>query len=125
VVLACALAGVAPPARTATSQPRAIRIVLVGDSTVTDGSGWGFGFKQWLGPGAECLNTASNGRSSKSYIDEGAWNDALAQHGDYYLIQFGHNDMPGKGPDRETDADDVREHVAIDDARAIGAREFT
>ena len=48
-------------------------------------------------------NTAANGRSSKSFIDEGKWAAALALKGDYYLIQFGHNDEPGKGPERETD----------------------
>ena len=84
-----------PPAP---SQAKTVRIVLVGDSTVTDGVGWGFGFKQYLGAGAECVNTAANGRSSKSFLDEGRWRDALALKGDYYLIQFGHNDEPGKGP---------------------------
>ncbi|HEY2433564.1 MAG TPA: pectinesterase family protein [Vicinamibacterales bacterium] len=101
-----------------------VRLVLVGDSTVTDGSGWGFGFKQFLGSGAECLNSAANGRSSKSFIDEGRWRDALAARGDYYLIQFGHNDEPGKGPDRETDP--LTTYSAnlsryVDEARAIGA----
>ena len=77
-----------------------------------------------LGPGAECINTAANGRSSKSFIDEGRWRDALALRGDYYLIQFGHNDEPGKGPDRETDPGTT--YTAnmsryVDEARAIGA----
>jgi pectinesterase len=52
--------------------------------------------------GAEVVNIAANGRSSKSFIDEGLWAKALAARGQYYLIQFGHNDEPGKGPDRET-----------------------
>lgn len=109
----------------AASQAKTVRIVLVGDSTVTDGVGWGFGFKQYLGAGAECINTAANGRSSKSFIDEGRWRDALAMRGDYYLIQFGHNDEPGKGPDRETDPQTT--YTAnmsryVDEARAIGAK---
>src|ERR1051326_4403179 len=79
-------------------------IVLVGDSTVTDTSGWGPGFKSYLNHKAECTNTAANGRSSKSFINEGRWQKALAIKGDYYLIQFGHNDEHGKGPERETDA---------------------
>ena len=33
-----------------------IKIVLVGDSTVTDNAGWGLGFKQFLTDGAECIN---------------------------------------------------------------------
>jgi len=65
-----------------------IRIVLVGDSTVTDHSGWGRGFKQFLGGEVECTNIAQSGRSSKSYRAEGHWDRALKLHGDYYLIQF-------------------------------------
>lgn len=80
-----------------------VKIVLVGDSTVNNGGGWGPGFCADVTANVACVNKARNGRSSKSYRDEGAWKDALAQHGDYYLIQFGHNDQPGKGPERETD----------------------
>jgi acetyl esterase len=78
-------------------------IVLVGDSTVNDESGWGLGFRQFVNDGATVTNTAQGGRSSKSFRDEGHWARALALKGDYYLIQFGHNDQPGKGPERETD----------------------
>ena len=45
--------------------------------------------------------------------------------GDYYLIQFGHNDEPGKGPDRETDpATTYPQNLAryVDDVRAIGGK---
>jgi len=102
-----------------------IKIVLVGDSTVTDDKGWGFGFKKLLKPGVECVNWAKSGRSSKSYINEGWWEKALAEKPDYVLIQFGHNDMPGKGPDRETDpATTYVEYMAryIDEIRAAGAK---
>ena len=102
-----------------------IRIVLVGDSTVNDGGGWGYGFKQLLVGNVECINTAANGRSSKSFLTEGKWTNALALKGDYYFIQFGHNDEPGKGPDRETDpATTYTQNLAryVDEARAIGAK---
>ena len=105
--------------------PRPTRVVLVGDSTVTDHAGWGGGLKQLLAPDIECLNTARSGRSSKSFRDEGHWDHALSLHGDFYLIQFGHNDQPGKGPERETDPDTTyAENLAgfIDDVRAIHAR---
>jgi pectinesterase len=104
-------------------RPPIVRIVLVGDSTVTDDSGWGAGFKQ-IARGAEVINVAANGRSSKSFIDEGRWTKALDARGDYYLIQFGHNDEPGKGPERETDPRTTyRANMAryVDEARAIGA----
>src|SRR3989442_1698320 len=87
----------------AAAQP--IKIVLVGDSTVNDQGGWGPGFRASFGPPVECLNLARNGRSSKSFRDEGAWAPALAAKPRYVLIQFGHNDNPGKGPERETDPD--------------------
>jgi lysophospholipase L1-like esterase len=102
-----------------------IRIVLVGDSTVTDDSGWGAGFRSLVNDRAEVVNTAANGRSSKSFIDEGRWADALAKRGQYYLIQFGHNDEPGKGPERETDPKTTyRANMAryVDDVRAIGGK---
>ena len=80
-----------------------IKIVLVGDSTVNDEGGWGEGFRKSFGPPVEVVNLAKNGRSSKSFRDEGLWAPALALKPDYILIQFGHNDEPGKGPERETD----------------------
>ena len=108
----------------AAAQAKPVHIVLVGDSTVTDLSGWGLGFRQFAGEGAIVSNAARNGASSKSYRDEGLWTKALALQGDYYLIQFGHNDQPGKGPARETDPDTTyAENLAryVDDVRAIGA----
>lgn len=126
LVIAC-LAGVtvAPAQYAKPASASKIRIVLVGDSTVNDGGGWGYGFKQYLTTNAECINTAANGRSSKSFIAEGRWQKALALKGDYYLIQFGHNDEPGKGPERETDpATTYTQNLAryVDEARAIGAK---
>jgi lysophospholipase L1-like esterase len=99
------------------------RIVLVGDSTVTDDSGWGSGFRHLALDSVEVVNLAANGRSSKSYIDEGRWKEALERRGNYYLIQFGHNDEPGKGPDRETDpATTFRANIVryVDEARGAG-----
>jgi lysophospholipase L1-like esterase len=101
-----------------------VKIVLVGDSTVNAEGGWGKGFCAIMTSNVTCINDALNGRSSKSFIDEGAWAKALADKGDYYLIQFGHNDMKGKGPERETDpettyAANIRRYIR--DARAIGA----
>lgn len=106
------------------ASPWRIRIVLVGDSTVTDDIGWGLGFKARVQDRADCVNLARNGRSSKSYRDEGSWARALEARPDYVLIQFGHNDMPGKGADRETDPRTTyRENLArfVADVRAAGA----
>jgi len=101
-----------------------LRIALVGDSTVAEGGGWGPGFRAALAPDIEVLNFAQNGRSSKSYRAEGFWEPVLAARPHYVLIQFGHNDNPGKGPDRETDpATTYRANLTryLDEARAAGA----
>lgn len=102
-----------------------VRIVLVGDSTVTDKSGWGKAFADRLAPGVFCTNMARGGESSKSCIDQGRWTNALAARPTVVLIQFGHNDMPGKGPKRETDPGTTyRANLVrfIDEVRAAGAR---
>jgi pectinesterase len=101
-----------------------IKIVLIGDSTVTDRTGWGLGFKEFLDTNkVECINVAMGGRSSMSFMREGRWTNALALKGDYYLIQFGHNNQPGK-PGRSTDMATFVANMKqyADDARAIGAQ---
>jgi lysophospholipase L1-like esterase len=106
------------------AQPQPVKIVLVGDSTVNDEGGWGPGLKASFGPEVEVINLAKNGRSSKSFRAEGLWAPALAAKPNFILIQFGHNDAPGKGPDRETDAKTTyRQNMSryVDEAKAIGA----
>ena len=100
-----------------------VLIVLVGDSTMTDKAGWGSGFRQFLKEGVRCANASAGGRSSMSYVKEGRWEKALAMKGDYYLIQFGHNDEPGK-PGRSTTPEEYRGYMQryVDEARAIGAK---
>lgn len=101
------------------------RVALTGDSTVTDKAGWGAAFAKMLKPDVECLNFAQGGRSSKSFRDEGHWQKVLDSKPAFVLIQFGHNDMPGKGAARETDpATTFPENIAryVDEVRAIGAR---
>ncbi|MEX1115431.1 MAG: rhamnogalacturonan acetylesterase [Akkermansiaceae bacterium] len=101
------------------------RIVLVGDSTVATRTGWGDSLATMLKPGAECLNMGRGGRSSKSYRKEGWWKKTIAAKPAWVLIQFGHNDQPGKGPERETDPkttfrENLKRYVA--EARDAGAK---
>lgn len=108
-----------------TTAPRPFRVALAGDSTVTERQGWGAGFAALLRPGASVSNHARGGRSSKSFLEEGLWEGVLAGRPDVVLIQFGHNDAPGKGPERETDPfGTYRENLArmVSEARAAGAR---
>lgn len=105
---------------------RPVHVVLVGDSTVTDAAGWGAAFAARLRPEVRCTNKARGGASTKSYY-EGTklWAEALALKPTHVLVQFGHNDMPGKGPARETDPRTTfRANLAryVAEARAAGAQ---
>jgi pectinesterase len=101
-----------------------VRIILVGDSTVTDKAGWGLAFSKLLKDDVECINTSRGGRSTLSFIAEGSWQKALALKGDWYLIQFGHNDQklddPKRGTNLETYEKCLRQYV--DETRAAGAK---
>jgi pectinesterase len=101
-----------------------VRIIIVGDTTAKDRQGWGPGFKSFLTDRAECTNMAVGGRSSKKFIDEGRLTKALALKGDYYLIQFGHNDESAKDDSKTDPNTTYREFMAkyIDETRAIGAK---
>ena len=99
IVTGLALAVAAPAA----AAPEPVRIVLVGDSTMAEGSGWGPAFCKDVAPQVTCINMAKGGRSSGSYRAEGSWTKTmteLAKPGPwtttYVLVQFGHNDQPGK-----------------------------
>ena len=78
-------------------------IFVIGDSTAankdtTGGKverGWGMMLQQCFDADFIVVdNHAVNGRSSKSFLDEGRWDKVLEkiQPGDYVIIQFGHND---------------------------------
>lgn len=94
------------------------RLFTIGDSTMSynnkpynpaydRGYGWGDALGQVFDTTRlEIHNCARSGRSSKSFIDEGLWDQVLAQlaPGDYLLIQFGGNDQKAD-PKRHTDAE--------------------
>jgi pectinesterase len=90
---------------------------------VTEASGWGRGFKARVAGTAALVNLARGGRSSKSYRTEGHWAAVLAARPTHVLLQFGHNDQPGKGAERETDLPTYRANMAryVAEARAAGA----
>lgn len=79
-----------------------ITIFTVGDSTMANKDikggklerGWGMMLRHCFSDGVRVDNHAQNGRSSKSFIDEGRWDKVLGliKPGDYVFIQFGHND---------------------------------
>ena len=115
----------------AAAAPAPVRIILVGDSTVAPRNGWGPGFCAHMAPEVTCVNLAKNGRSSSSYRAEGSWAhvmDELKHNADfsatYVLIQFGHNDQPGK-PGRSTDLATefpVNMRRYVDEVKAAGGK---
>jgi len=91
---------------------RVITVYMIGDSTMANKSldagnqerGWGHVLGGYFTEDVRVENHAVNGRSSKSFIDEGRW-DAVVNKirpGDYVFIQFGHNDEKAD-PKRHTD----------------------
>lgn len=105
----CSQAALAAGAATDDIRQKPVRVILVGDSTMAPRSGYGDALCQRFTGQVTCLNLAKGGRSSASYRAEGLWEQVrgLLQNKAYYsvtyvLIQFGHNDQPGK-PGRSTD----------------------
>ena len=85
-----------------------ITIYLAGDSTMAikaadkrPETGWGERLQQYFDETkVKIENHAQNGRSTKSFIDEGRWQkivDSLKK-GDYVFIEFGHNDEKADKP---------------------------
>ncbi|NYE63615.1 lysophospholipase L1-like esterase [Duganella sp. 1224] len=96
-------------AHAADAPSKPIRLILVGDSTLANTSGYGDAFCARVNRANTCLNLAKGGRSSGSFRAEGRWDEvegllrgSAAYRATYVLIQFGHNDQPGK-PGRSTD----------------------
>jgi beta-xylosidase/lysophospholipase L1-like esterase len=114
----------------AVSEPRAdpVRdparraVFVIGDSTVKNhgpGEGWGDFLEPYFDTTRiQVVNWAMGGRSSRSFIQEGRWQKALAQMraGDVVLIQFGHNDQRELTSDRGTiPAIDDRSHEVVNE----------
>lgn len=88
------------------------RIIYLGDSTVTYNhiatwpqTGLSQGLLLYLKDDVFVRSFAINGRSTKSFIDQGrlAQADAYVQPGDFVFIQFGHNDEKMSDPLRYTE----------------------
>ena len=86
-------------------------IHTIGDSTMANKSekvypetGWGQVLGTYFKNNVTVANYAVNGRSSKSFMDEGRWQTVLdsIKPGDWVLIQFGHNDEKYKDSTRYT-----------------------
>ena len=108
ILIICVIVGF-----TAAQPDKTTTIFVIGDSTAankdtTGGKlerGWGMMLHNCFDADHIVVdNHAVNGRSSKSFLDEGRWEKVLERirPGDYVIIQFGHNDEKAQ-PDRHTD----------------------
>ena len=82
-------------------------ITICGDSTVATYSsgvkqGWGARLSGFTAAGVKITNLAAGGRSTKTFISEGRWANALATKAKYIFIQFGHNDQSKNESDANT-----------------------
>ncbi|MCW9706591.1 rhamnogalacturonan acetylesterase [Fodinibius salsisoli] len=78
-----------------------VTVYLIGDSTMSDKAveaypetGWGMPFQYYFDDEIVVENHARNGRSTRTFLEEGRWKPIVNQlsKGDYVFIQFGHND---------------------------------
>lgn len=91
---------------------RTTTIFMIGDSTMANKDisggkqerGWGMALQCYFDDNICIDNHALNGRSTRSFINEGRWDTVLKRirPGDYVIIQFGHNDEKPQA-DRHTD----------------------
>lgn len=86
-------------------------IYMIGDSTMQYNNyssypqtGWGQVLQLFLHEDVLVHDFAKNGRSTKSFIDEGRFQMVLdkLQKGDFVICQFGHNDEKSQDPTRYT-----------------------
>lgn len=110
-----------------------LRVHLIGDSTCATKElskqnperGWGQLFQPLFDGSVTIRNHAVNGRSTKSFRDEGRWQRVCDElrPGDYVFIQFGHNDQKQADSTRyaspEQYAANLRRYA--DETRARGA----
>ena len=107
------------------AEQRPTHLFLIGDSTCANKKldkenperGWGQLFRALFDETIYVDNHAMNGRSTKSFREEGRWEPIYnnIQPGDYVFIQFGHNDekvdRPKVGSVPEVFAENLRRYV--------------
>ena len=91
-----------------------ITIFMIGDSTMADKpydngnpeKGWGQVFPLYFKDGVKIENYAVNGRSTKSFLDQGRWEVVREkiEPGNYVIIEFGHNDAKKEDSTRYAEA---------------------
>ena len=124
---------------------RPVYIFMAGDSTMADKPyykstpdpvtgemipdvwperGWGQLLSDFFGKEAVVRNYARNGRSTRTFIEQGWWGKIMENlhRGDYVIIQFGHNDSAADRPDRYTPPEEYTKNLTrfINEVREKG-----
>ncbi len=117
----------------ATAQKSPITVYLAGDSTMAQKAedrrpetGWGEMLQKYFDiKNVKIDNRAQNGRSTKSFIDEGRWQEIVdnLKKGDYVFIEFGHNDEKADKPSVYTAANTDYRNNLIRFVREVRARQ--
>ncbi len=112
------------------------RIFMMGDSTMADKlifkvvkdsisgdsifepfpeKGWGQLLPAFLTENVQVKNFAKNGRSSRTFIEEGLWQQVIdgLQKDDFLIIQFGHNDASKEKVDRYTTPEEYAQNFTM------------
>jgi len=107
------------------AKSRPVHVFMAGDSTMADKvlskvvtdtatgqtfeepfleRGWGQLLPEFMTSGALVLNHAKNGRSTRTFVEEGWWSKIIdnVKPGDFVILQFGHNDSSVAKGDRYT-----------------------
>lgn len=105
----------------ATTAAEPIQVLLAGDSTMAPKlakkrpeTGWGEMLPGWFDSETVVVkNHARNGRSTRSFIEQGRWQTLLeaTRPGDYVFIQFGHNDQAKSKVERYTPQEQYRANL--------------
>lgn len=111
--LTIAFSGPSPAVRTVEISPIAARRILIaGDSTVTDQAGtdyasWGQMLPRFMANDVSVANHARSGETMKSFVTSLRWDKLLSdlRAGDVVLMQFGHNDQKKQWPRTYVDAE--------------------
>jgi len=121
------------PARSGTGSKQASPTLVIGaagDSTVVTRAvnshqrGWVQMLQTEFHPGVVIHNLSRGGRSSKSFYEEGLWEQLLALSPDYVFVQFGHNDSKSEEYRRTDPATTYKDYLRryVDESAAAGVQ---
>jgi beta-xylosidase/lysophospholipase L1-like esterase len=128
-----------------TNEKRPVHLFMAGDSTMADKvlykpvkdpktgetvpepfpeRGWGMLLREFFTDEIIIENRAKNGRSTRSFREEGLWDKILSDlhKGDFVVIQFGHNDASVEKKERYSSPEDYKKNLIrfVEEVRTKG-----